>query len=347
MLFDRVRDRVVRRRKRIAAGAASAAVVVMVVPAGVFLSLPGDGDGPGPAKSARTSTLSRCLQSPNASNVLRAAGTPTLVLESESAQTTTAVLESADGALWAHCFINQADEADVESGMTVYSTTATSSDIQYERGVDCSGAGAEPSGSCDRFFARYVDRLPADVAAVSFATADGQSTRVDTVDGFVLFDYEAQIPPGYPHSDDEPTEWLTRVTYLDSAGQPIAAQNLGTSDPAKERVGELPLLATYPAFHTQVDTPTASGTADWPTAGWGGESAPADMVAVRTDDGQKGYAYTADFETPACDNPTACSQMMKNLHDSGILHANGDIVLPVYDRDGRTLIGHLISAHVR
>lgn len=95
----------------------------------------------------------------------------------------------------------------------------------------------------------YVDRLPDVVRSVDFTTADGQTNRVPTTaDGFVLFTYTGEVPDGYSKTDVSVRRpWLTRITYLDHDGRPLAAANTGSSELEEMRVGDLPLLTAYPS----------------------------------------------------------------------------------------------------
>jgi hypothetical protein len=156
-------------------------------------------------------------------------------------------IEAADGQHWADCFINL-ESAEFASGMTVYDASGRSTDTSYSFGSGCGLVDGDVDESCTTFVVSWVDRLPSSVAAVRFDLYDGTSPTVAAEDGYVVLNHLGQDPAGVGESDlRQPIE---RVTYLDAAGEPIAAQAMDGSGtgPDRERVDGLPLLSAFPSL---------------------------------------------------------------------------------------------------
>lgn len=251
-----------RRRRGIALGAAAAAAVAaaILVPAAL-----GGGEESEQAPVGRTkdmtteAMISTCRegnQSDRATNALFGSGTPEVRLSGTVAEVVSVVLISADGRYWADCFINLYDGAEFTSGMTVYPAEEEkrATGFGYSSGYTCKDLDGPPSPPCRTFMVDYVDRVAEEVVAVSFDTADGNTTTVKAEDGFILFAYSGVVPKGVPRTESVRTpysRWLTRVTYLDETGQALAAENVGDSRLERRSVANLPLLEAYPARRSQ------------------------------------------------------------------------------------------------
>lgn len=59
-----------------------------------------------------------------------------------------------------------------------------------------------------------------------------------------------------------------------------------------------------------------------------------DLVPVMSDEGKDGYAYRSDIDGPLVKSPVEAVEAMRDRVDE-----QGNIVVPVYDRDGETVIG--------
>lgn len=250
-----------RRRRRLAALAAAAAVAAAVlVPAAL-----GDSDEPdqspvdrskGLTPEAMIATCRKGNQSDRATNAIFGSGTPEVRLSGTVAEMMSVVLMSANGQYWADCFINLYDGAEFTSGMTVYPAGGErrAKGFGYSSGFTCKDLDGPPSPPCRTFMVDYVDRVAEEVAAVSFDTADGNTTTVNAVGGFILFAYRGLVPEGYPTTESvgaRHPRWLTRVTYLDETGEALAAEKLGDSRLERRRVAGLPLLEAYPARRSE------------------------------------------------------------------------------------------------
>ena len=227
-----------RRRRQIVGGLAAATITTALLVPTVF-SDNGDPDKSpvdrpeGLTPGAMIETCREGNQSDRASNALFGSGTPEVRLSGTVAEMMSVVLVSADGQYWADCFINLYDGAEFTSGMTVYPATGKRrpNGFSYSHGFTCKDLDGPPSPPCPTFMVNYVDRVAEEVAAVSFDTADGNTTTVNAEDGFILFTYQGVIPDGYPTTDSPGApqpHWLTRITYLDENGEPMAAENLAT-----------------------------------------------------------------------------------------------------------------------
>jgi hypothetical protein len=98
----------------------------------------------------------------------------------------------------------------------------------------------------------YVSRVTEPVAAVVFDTADGHTTTVEPVDGFVLLAYTGDVPDGYPSSAPTPKQtpqWLKRVTYLAADGTPLAALEQQFAPYEERLVDGLPSIRDYTEGH--------------------------------------------------------------------------------------------------
>lgn len=208
-----------------------------------------------PANANDGSLLQRCRegnQSDRATAAIFGAGQPVVKAVSRNEHQVIAAIESGDGSHWAECFVHL-DDQEFAAGMTAYDGTGTSTSTSYSSGAGCGLVGGHPDHTCTTWVVSWVDRLPAAVAAVRFETGDGRSTEVPSRDGYVVLNHQAPLPPGV-HIDSGGSaaglQPLTRITYLDADGTPIAAEAMDGSGtgPDHEVVGDLPRLSAYPAL---------------------------------------------------------------------------------------------------
>lgn len=201
--------------------------------------------------------LDKCRNGENSDKAVTAmfgAGAPTIEASTRTEHQVTLALLAADGKHWAECWINlQAQE--FSSGMTVHAANGRSTQLGSSFGTGCGLVDGELDSNCSRFTATWVDRLPEQVAAVEFRTGDGESTVVRSKNGFVVFEYLGTLPAG---ASSDPSTWMedfhpvTRITYLDASGAPLAADAMDGSGSGEERnrVGSLPTLKKYPSLRT-------------------------------------------------------------------------------------------------
>lgn len=181
-------------------------------------------------------------------------GTPTIEASARTDLRLTLALLAADGKHWAECWINLQSQ-EFGSGMTVHAATGRSTLHSNSFGIGCGLVDGGRDPNCRAFSATWVDRLPEQVAAVEFRTGDGESTVVRGKDGFVVFEYLGRLPAGVP---SDPITWMddflpvTRITYLDASGAPLAAEAMDGSGWGEDhdRVGSLPPLSKYPSLRT-------------------------------------------------------------------------------------------------
>jgi hypothetical protein len=191
-------------------------------------------------------------QSDKATAAVFGSGRPTVKAVSRTEHQVIAAIESGDGSHWAECFVHL-DDQEFAAGMTAYDGSGTSTSTSSSSGPGCGLLDGHVDRTCPTFVVSWVDRLPSEVASVRFGTGDGRSTEVPSRDGYVVLNYQAPLPDGV-HFDVGGTarglQPLTRVTYLDAAGEPIAAEAMDGSGtgPDHENVGDLPRLSTYPAL---------------------------------------------------------------------------------------------------
>jgi hypothetical protein len=187
-------------------------------------------------------------QSDRATRAIFGGGEPVVKAAGVTEHRASLALESAEGDFWAQCEVAQ-DKQEFAATMTVWPTQGTTTDSGYGFGPGC-GIGTE-AADCGTFAVTWVDRRPAVVAAAEFTTADGRTTRVESRDGYLVFEYLAPVPDGMELGEMGPQVTpLRRVTFLDAAGDPIAAEVLdGTGGgPDGERVEGLPSITAYPGL---------------------------------------------------------------------------------------------------
>lgn len=195
-------------------------------------------------------------------------GRPTIAATTRATDRTTYVLMAKDKLVWAECSLPNAGQAGsppltyfwppgfgrpgpvTTTGLRYFLAPGTSTRTAAAVGSGCAWVDGSPDPDCRTFAVRLTDRLPAAVAAVQFRTGDGKTTVVErSRNGFLTFDYVGRLPGGVPA---DPSAWgefraLERVTYLNAAGDPIAAgETVVSGDPMKDkRVAGLPELLKY------------------------------------------------------------------------------------------------------
>jgi len=249
--------RLLRRRRAVAAVGTAAAVVAMagtawaVVPGGGSSSsapIASAHDGPPTTDRALLDSCRSGNQSFRATRAVFGAGEPTVEAVSRTEHQVIAALESADGDYWAECFVHL-DSQEFASGMTVWPSAGQNRDSSYSSGPGCGLVDGHVDPGCRTFSVDWVDRRPAEVAAVEFVTADGRSTTVRSHDGYIVFNYLGTLPPGRS-ADPMDLQPIRTITFLDASGTPIAAeaQDGSGTGPDHERVGDLPSIREYPGL---------------------------------------------------------------------------------------------------
>jgi hypothetical protein len=242
-----------RRRATFAAGAAAVVAAAVAVP---VLALGGSPSTRTPVATESPDTTAELVaacrdgnQSERATDAIFGPGTPVVKAQAGTDHRITLVLESADGAYWARCFVNLS-RAEFNSGMEVFDAGGRTRDEMYGAGPGCA-MGTE---DCRTFTVTWVDRRPPAVAAAEFVTGDGVTTTVDSRGGYLVFEYLGTLPDGVESDPDMGIQGgfdpIRRITFLDAAGTPIAAAaHDGSGEgPGGERIGDLPTLREYPAL---------------------------------------------------------------------------------------------------
>ncbi len=261
--LDRIRSEGRRRQVVRRAGATAAGLAVAATVTGIALVVPalvddGADDGSTPVASVPPRSdeelIERCRDGSSSARIdelLFGSGTPTIKAEGRTSHRISLALESADGAIWGHCFV-ALDDQEFSSGLEVYRTEGSNSSSTMSYGPGCGLDGDSVDTSCTTVSVMQVERRPAEVAAVRFLTADGETTTVRTRDGYYVFEYLGDLPEGtrmtqgglprgfYP---------VRTITFLDASGTPIAAEAQDGSGEGvdRNRIGDLPLLSSYPA----------------------------------------------------------------------------------------------------
>lgn len=265
------RRRLVRRRLAVTgAGLAALAVVAGSAYAGTGLmeSSPDTQVANQPGLTAGDANIiEKCRTLPGSTGetveAVYSVGRPTIVARTRSTDRTTYVLMAADEKVWAECSLPNAGQAGsppltyfwppgpiTTTGLRHFLAPATTFRTAAAVGSGCAWVDGSLDPDCRTFAVRLTDRLPAAVAAVQFRTGDGKTTVVErSRNGFLTFDHVGLLPDGVPA---DPSAWgefraLERVTYLNAAGDPIAAGETDDSgDPMKDkRVAGLPTLGKY------------------------------------------------------------------------------------------------------
>ena len=249
------RHRLTRRAGGTAAGLAAAAAVAGIVLGGQSLLDQESPDSDRVAVAPRTdeALLEQCRngnQSEEYTELLYGSGTPVIKAQGRTSHKISLAIESADGKTWGDCFIHL-DDQEFASGIEVHPTAGEAMGSSMSYGPGCGLVDGETDPSCTTFSVSKVERRPLEVAAVEFVTADGVTTTVRTQDGYYAFEYLGDLPPGTAMTGEglpmrfEPVQ---RITFLDNSGAPIAAeaQDGSGTGPDRNRIGDLPLLTTYP-----------------------------------------------------------------------------------------------------
>lgn len=264
------RRRLVRRRMAVTgAGLAALAVVAGSAYAGTGLMAsspdtqvtePGDLTGD-------AGIIEKCRTLPGSTKetveAVYSVGQPTIVARTQATDRTTYVLRAADEKVWAECSLPDTGQAGsppltyfwplgpiTTTGLRYFLAPGSSTRTAAAVGSGCAWVDGSLDPDCRTFAVRLTDRLPTAVAAVQFRTGDGKTTVVErSRNGFLTFDHVGRLPDGVPA---DPSAWgefraLERVTYLNAAGDPIAAGETDDSgDPMKDkRVAGLPKLDKY------------------------------------------------------------------------------------------------------
>lgn len=210
---------------------------------------PSGGASPAPG----TPLLERCRggnQSERATRAVFGSGGPVVKAVAATDHQEVAALESADGRYWAECVVHH-DAQEFASAMTVWEAAGRDRDGSYSSGPGCGLVDGKVDPTCRSFSVTWVDRRPAEVATVEFVTADGRTTPVHSVDGYIVFNYLGDVPPG---TSSDPMSWtfppIRTITFLDASGTPIAAeaQDGSGSGPDHDRIGDLPSIREYPGL---------------------------------------------------------------------------------------------------
>lgn len=271
-VVDRCNHDLARHRRRVLVAAVATVAAAAVVAPLLLGGAPDDArvadDGRPLSDEALLQTCREGSQPQYVNDIMFGQGTPTVAARSSaSAEYSTTILVSADGRYWADCF-NAEDayantpgalaDAPGRSSMTLYESVPSDHPNSVSIGGHTSAGGTCPQArleGCDGFWVIYNDRLPPEVGAVEFTTADGQTTRVATTDeGFVVFDHHGTIPLE-ARGDTRRAVWLTKLVYLDDAGTPIAANRLDDAEHLTTEVDGLPLITAYPSLAKPVQTP--------------------------------------------------------------------------------------------
>jgi hypothetical protein len=272
--------RLLRRRRGVAVLGAAAAVAVVVGGLGVASgdgghAAPSVSDVPAPGSLDEESVLEACRTGAPGQDRATAAifgrGAPVVKAVSRTEWSILLTLEAADGAHWAWCDLhptagypqNQAaSDPSLDTMLVAYDPTERSTVwplIAATPGVR-SGPdvyrGCRGSEVCHEFQVSLADRVPATVAAVQLRTGDDKVTTVPTVDGYYAFEYIGDLPhpiaPDDGASDLLHFRPLQRITYVDAAGEPIAAGevplNAADTDFRLKPVPGLPPLTDFPSL---------------------------------------------------------------------------------------------------
>jgi hypothetical protein len=182
-------------------------------------------------------------------------GQPTTMAALHTGFQNLVVLEAADGRSYGACFLDRAGQrhTDLHASAIDHEPTSGAAGGWRPTWLQSDACGDEEFRfyeTCRAFWFAYVDVLPSDVAAVEFSLGNGESRRVRTTHGYVALNYLGSLPPGtrlgaQGHVDGQ-FHFVDQITYLDSAGQPLAATRFA---PPVGRVGNLPQLDAFPS-HT-------------------------------------------------------------------------------------------------
>jgi hypothetical protein len=178
--------------------------------------------------------LDRCLAGDHAAEAaFLDPGTPRVETSVRTDLKIVAALSSADGSMWASCWIWLQPQAGggTSAGVTFFDATRSSGGGPaggWQVGTGCGVPETQQHG-CDRWSLDLVDRLPAEVAAVRYDLGDGTSVTVPTRNGYVVLNVLHPVPPGGRVSrqgDIVGFHWGRQMTYLAADGTPLAAGRL-------------------------------------------------------------------------------------------------------------------------
>jgi hypothetical protein len=240
------------RRRRLAHAAAATAVAVAM--GGIAAALPPDRGRERVAEHLTDAQiLDRCLGGhTSAEAALVASGPVRVAVSVRTDLRIVSALTSADGALWAECWIWLQPQAGGErgSGIEVYDATVRSRGMSggWMVGTGCGVPETQDHG-CARWAVSAVGKLPSEVASVRLDLGDGTSVTVPTVEGFFVINVLHPVPPGGIVRHDGTIagfEWGRQVTYLAADGRPLAAARLDS--PQDPDVPGIPPLSSLKSW---------------------------------------------------------------------------------------------------
>jgi hypothetical protein len=163
-----------------------------------------------------------------------------------------AAIESADGSVWASCWIWQSPlvRGEPRAGLDVYDAVEATGGgpvSGWALGSGCSLSDTRRDG-CDTWSLSVIDRPAEAVAAVRYDLGDGTSVTVPTQNGYVVLNIQHPVPPGGRvdrHGEILGFDWGRQMTYLAADGTPIAAGRLGMGN---NDVPGLAPLSAYPSI---------------------------------------------------------------------------------------------------
>jgi hypothetical protein len=244
-------------RRRRAASALGATLVVVALGAGTAVAT-GLGDGPDrPTSVSEPHTdaqlLAACRHAGSTpappAGLVFGRGTPTVEAAVRTDQQWLLAIQSGDGRYWAECSVDLAAGHGFPAELQVFDSTQRSDQALYSM-TGCAIVHGHYRPSCTSYTIETVDRLPTAVAAVRYRFGDGGSLTVRSQHGYVVLNRLARLPdPTPPPGTSSPLPGITRITYLDAAGRPLAAMALdGTGTGPRNRVDGLPPLKAYPSL---------------------------------------------------------------------------------------------------
>ena len=253
------RSRLFRRRlATVTSGAVTLVLVVGGALAAATWSEPGRAQDPAvlaPRADDEASMLASCRdgnQSRKATEAIFGTGTPVVRNVVQTEFQIVLALESADGTHWGECWIHLLS-AEFGAGMTVFPSDPavqeqgySSEGTSYSMGGGCALVDGAAQPHCPTWFVQWVDRLPAEVAAVRFELADGTTTTVPALSGYVVLNVLNQLAGTVtrdPEGGVSVDVAIPRIYYLDAAGNPIAAQGRD-----RRQLDGLPPLSAYPSI---------------------------------------------------------------------------------------------------
>jgi len=140
--------------------------------------------------------------------------------------------------------------------MSVWDGTQRSKGTSFAYGAGCDTA-KNLDRTCPVWTVWLADRLSPEIGAVRFDLGDGTSQIRPVEDGYVVLNVLNPLPRGGrigANGGIAGFKPITQVTYLDPAGNPLAAERwdgLG-SGRERNRVPGLPPLSDYPSLRRHI-----------------------------------------------------------------------------------------------